>query len=44
MFTLFAPDGAVPVDPAPLAGVLSVLATLLTSAALIALSALVPSS
>jgi hypothetical protein len=37
MFTLFAPDGAISVDPAPLAGVLSVLATLLTGASLIAL-------
>ena len=35
MFTLFGRDGPVAVDPAPLAGVLSMLATLLSGGALI---------
>jgi hypothetical protein len=37
LFTLFGSDGPVSVDPAPLAGLLSVLATLLTSGSLLVL-------
>jgi hypothetical protein len=37
LFTLFAPDGPATVDPAPLAGMLSVLAMLLTGGALLVL-------